>query len=61
MLTKNNDVVPSLSSTRRPSQLDPYGTRSVLSRALDVWAQASRLTFTEVNSDEADIVVSFAK
>ncbi|KAI5637262.1 matrixin domain-containing protein [Phthorimaea operculella] len=50
-----------LSSFRRPSQLDPHHTRSVLKRALDVWEQASRLTFKEVNSDEADIVVSFAK
>ncbi|XP_048478627.1 matrix metalloproteinase-2 isoform X2 [Plutella xylostella] len=50
-----------LSSLRRPSTLDPHHTRAVLARALDVWEQASRLTFTEVNSDEADIVVSFAK
>lgn len=54
-------VVNSLSSSRRPSLLSPHGTRSVLARALDVWEQASRLTFTEINSDEADIVVSFAK
>lgn len=54
-------LVHSMSSTRVPSQLDLHGTRSVLARALDVWQQASRLTFTEINSDEADIVVSFAK
>ncbi|GBP69321.1 hypothetical protein EVAR_49608_1 [Eumeta japonica] len=51
----------SLSQSRPPSQLDVYATRRVLARALDVWQQASRLTFTELNSDEADIVVSFAK
>ncbi|CAH2262858.1 jg9231 [Pararge aegeria aegeria] len=50
-----------LSQSRRPSQIDPHGTRSVLARALDVWQQASRLTFTEINSDDADIVVSFSK
>ncbi|KAJ2949188.1 hypothetical protein O0L34_g6131 [Tuta absoluta] len=55
------DSNSSLSSFRRPSQLDPHHTRSVLKRALDVWEQASRLTFKEINSDEADIVVSFAK
>ncbi|XP_049873115.1 matrix metalloproteinase-14-like [Pectinophora gossypiella] len=58
---KHTNLTWSLSSLRRPSQLDPYHTRSVLARALDVWEQASRLTFTEVNSDDADIVVSFAK
>ncbi|KAJ8731273.1 hypothetical protein PYW07_004437 [Mythimna separata] len=58
---KYTNLTWSLSSSRRPSQLDPHQTRGVLARALDVWAQASRLTFTEVNSDEADIVVSFAK
>lgn len=51
----------SLKSDRHPSQLDAYGTRDVLARALDVWEQASLLTFREINSDEADIVVSFAK
>ncbi|KAL4715417.1 hypothetical protein ACJJTC_015320 [Scirpophaga incertulas] len=50
-----------MSSSRVPSQIDFHGTRSVLARALDVWEQASRLTFTEINSDDADIVVSFAK
>ncbi|XP_038210086.1 matrix metalloproteinase-2-like [Zerene cesonia] len=58
---KHTNLTWSLSQSRRPSQLDPHGTRSVLARALDVWEQASRLTFTEVNSDDADIVVSFAK
>ncbi|CAH2096084.1 unnamed protein product [Euphydryas editha] len=62
IIHRNNLTIlhSSLSQVRRPSQLDPHGTRSVLARALDVWEQASRLTFTEVNSDDADIVVSFA-
>ncbi|XP_063536564.1 matrix metalloproteinase-2 [Cydia strobilella] len=58
---KHTNLTWSLSSTRRPAALSAYGTRSVLARALDVWEQASRLTFTEINSDDADIVVSFAR
>ncbi|XP_041979195.1 matrix metalloproteinase-2-like [Aricia agestis] len=58
---KHTNITWSLSLSRRPSQLDPHRTREVLARALDVWQQASRLTFTEINSDDADIVVSFAK
>lgn len=53
--------IHSLSQDKRPSQLDSGFTRAVLARALDVWQQASRLTFTEINSNQADIVVSFAK
>ncbi|XP_053609179.1 matrix metalloproteinase-2-like [Plodia interpunctella] len=58
---RHTNLTWSLKSDRHPSQLDPYGTRDVLARALDVWEQASRLTFREINSDDADIVVSFAK
>lgn len=32
-----------------------------MARALDVWAQNSRLTFTETDSDNADILVRFEK
>ncbi|KAH0560972.1 hypothetical protein KQX54_010552 [Cotesia glomerata] len=45
--------------TERPSGLDTYGVRQELSRALDLWARNSKLTFHEVNSDRADILVYF--
>lgn len=43
------------------STLDVGQVRRVLHEALDVWARSSPLTFKEVNSDEADIQVLFAK
>jgi hypothetical protein len=35
--------------------------RAELHRALDVWAQNSKLTFREVNDDQADILVFFER
>lgn len=58
---QHTNLTWSLSSYRRPSTLDIGGTRRELAKALDVWQQASRLTFTEVNSEDSDILVSFAK
>ncbi|XP_060814551.1 matrix metalloproteinase-2 isoform X2 [Bombus pascuorum] len=51
-------VVQSL-RTEQPSGLDTGGVRFELSRALDLWARNSKLTFQEVNSDRADILVYF--
>lgn len=51
-------------SLRRPPstpRLNPHAVRAELGRALDVWAQHSKLTFTEVDSDRADILVYFHK
>ncbi|XP_034941519.1 matrix metalloproteinase-2 isoform X2 [Chelonus insularis] len=45
--------------TTQPSGLDTYGVRQELSRALDLWARNSKLTFQEVNSDRADILIYF--
>ncbi|XP_015111466.1 matrix metalloproteinase-2 isoform X2 [Diachasma alloeum] len=45
--------------TEQPSGLDTYGVRQELSRALDLWARNSKLTFQEVNSDRADILIYF--
>ncbi|XP_034189072.2 matrix metalloproteinase-2 [Osmia lignaria lignaria] len=45
--------------TEKPSGLDTGGVRLELSRALDLWARNSKLTFQEVNSDRADILVYF--
>ena len=45
--------------TEQPSGLDTGGVRFELSRALDLWARNSKLTFQEVNSDRADILVYF--
>ncbi|XP_067008356.1 matrix metalloproteinase-2 [Anabrus simplex] len=44
-----------------PRNLDPRLVRQQLGRALDVWAQNSRLTFAEVNDDRADILVYFER
>jgi hypothetical protein len=44
-----------------PRGLDPGVVRAELYRALDVWAQNSKLTFREVNDDRADILVFFEK
>lgn len=35
--------------------------RRVLHDALNVWAKNSKLTFREVNGDDADILVSFVR
>ncbi|KAG7196485.1 hypothetical protein KM043_015774 [Ampulex compressa] len=45
--------------TEQPSGLDTGGVRLELSKALDLWARNSKLTFQEVNSDRADILVYF--
>ncbi|XP_076246166.1 matrix metalloproteinase 2 [Calliopsis andreniformis] len=45
--------------TEQPSGLDTGGVRLELSKALDLWARNSRLTFHEVNSNRADILVYF--
>ncbi|KAK1119248.1 hypothetical protein K0M31_013438 [Melipona bicolor] len=45
--------------TEQPSGLDTAGVRFELSKALDLWARNSKLTFQEVNSDRADILVYF--
>ncbi|XP_011051500.1 PREDICTED: matrix metalloproteinase-25-like [Acromyrmex echinatior] len=45
--------------TEQPSGLDTGGVRLELSKALDLWARNSKLTFQEINSDHADILVYF--
>ncbi|XP_076175722.1 matrix metalloproteinase-2-like isoform X3 [Ptiloglossa arizonensis] len=45
--------------TEQPSGLDTGGVRFELNKALGLWARNSRLTFQEVNSDLADILVYF--
>ena len=47
--------------TMHPRGLDSGVVRAELHRALDVWAQNSKLTFREVNDDRADILVFFEK
>ncbi|XP_022917166.1 matrix metalloproteinase-2-like [Onthophagus taurus] len=42
-----------------PSNIQWEEARQVLAKALDLWAKHSKLTFTEVHHDKADIVVSF--
>lgn len=39
--------------------MDETHIRYQVQRALNLWQSASRLTFTEVNRDDADIRVSF--
>ncbi|XP_063226236.1 matrix metalloproteinase-2 isoform X2 [Bacillus rossius redtenbacheri] len=41
--------------------LEPGYVRAELDRALSVWSQHSKLTFREVNSDRADILVYFQR
>lgn len=45
--------------TEQPSGLDTHEVRQELGRALDLWARNSKLTFREVNSDRADILIYF--
>lgn len=45
--------------TRQPGRLNSGGVRMELARALDLWARNSKLTFQEINSDDADILVYF--
>ncbi|XP_018397983.1 PREDICTED: matrix metalloproteinase-2-like [Cyphomyrmex costatus] len=45
--------------SEQPSGLDTGGVRLELSKALDLWARNSKLTFQEINSDHADILVYF--
>ncbi|KAK0093359.1 hypothetical protein PV326_013693 [Microctonus aethiopoides] len=44
-----------------PTGLDKNRVRQELSRALDLWARNSKLTFQEVNSEHADILISFQR
>jgi len=41
--------------------MDHGWVRSDLRKALQVWSKHSKLTFLEVNSESADILVSFEK
>jgi matrix metalloproteinase-16 (membrane-inserted) len=41
--------------------LDSYAVRFVISKALEVWSRHSKLTFTEVDSDRADILIYFVR
>ncbi|KAK6638074.1 hypothetical protein RUM44_008499 [Polyplax serrata] len=45
--------------TLQPRNLDGGQVRAVLYHALEVWAKHSKLTFQELNSDRADILVYF--
>ncbi|GAB1861325.1 Matrix metalloproteinase-2-like [Camponotus japonicus] len=45
--------------SEQPSGLDTGGVRLELSKALNLWARNSKLTFQEINSDHADILVYF--
>ncbi|XP_032683926.1 matrix metalloproteinase-2 isoform X1 [Odontomachus brunneus] len=45
--------------SEQPSGLDTGGVRLELSKALDLWARNSKLTFREINSDRADILIYF--
>ncbi|XP_043484667.1 matrix metalloproteinase-2 [Leptopilina heterotoma] len=45
--------------TEQPSGLETGEVRLELSRALAIWSANSKLTFQEVNSDQADILVYF--
>ncbi|KAL1451387.1 hypothetical protein WDU94_005768 [Cyamophila willieti] len=47
--------------TERIRNYDPGRIRAELQRSLDVWSKHSKLTFTEVNDDRADILVYFEK
>ncbi|XP_048509263.1 matrix metalloproteinase-2-like isoform X2 [Athalia rosae] len=47
--------------TQEPGGLPTGQVRAALSRALDLWARNSKLTFQEINSDSADILVSFKR
>lgn len=49
----------SLRSSGVLGQLDHGQVRREFYRALDLWAQPSKLTFTETNSDDADILIYF--
>ena len=45
--------------TERPSGLETGRVRRELSRALAIWSKHSKLTFQEINSDKADILIFF--
>ncbi|XP_043281634.1 matrix metalloproteinase-2 [Venturia canescens] len=45
--------------TEQPGGLETGGVRRELSKALNLWASNSKLTFQEINSDQADILVYF--
>uniref|UniRef100_A0A2H8TRK4 Matrix metalloproteinase-17 n=1 Tax=Melanaphis sacchari TaxID=742174 RepID=A0A2H8TRK4_9HEMI len=47
--------------TRRLDKVDHGWVRSDLNRAFQVWSKYSKLTFREVNSESADILVFFEK
>uniref|UniRef100_A0A8D8YNF7 Matrix metalloproteinase-16 n=1 Tax=Cacopsylla melanoneura TaxID=428564 RepID=A0A8D8YNF7_9HEMI len=56
----HTDITWSL-RTERIRNYDPGRIRAELQRSLDVWSKHSKLTFTEVNDDRADILVYFEK
>lgn len=45
--------------TKRLNGLDFYEVRRMIARAFGVWSRHSRLTFTEVDSNRADILIYF--
>ncbi|CAH1135832.1 unnamed protein product [Ceutorhynchus assimilis] len=45
--------------TKQFQDLDPYEVRYVISKALAVWSKHSKLSFTEVDSDKADVLIYF--
>jgi len=47
--------------TRRLDKVDHGWVRSDLTKAFQVWSKYSKLTFREVNSESADILVFFEK
>ncbi|KAK5641487.1 hypothetical protein RI129_010034 [Pyrocoelia pectoralis] len=53
-----NNITWSLRSTYL-RDLDRYQVRYVFTKALEVWSKHSKLTFTEVDSDRADVLVYF--
>lgn len=54
------DLTWSLRTTQFQDQnLRSYDVRYVISKALDVWSKHSKLTFAEVDSDRADILIYF--
>lgn len=49
----------SLNPSYTSSSLTVDTVRSTIAKALKVWSDASTLTFTEIQGEEADIVISF--
>ncbi|XP_066253558.1 matrix metalloproteinase-2-like [Euwallacea similis] len=55
----HTDLTWSLRTKTLAPDLDPYAVRFVISKALAVWSKHSKLTFREVDSDRADILIYF--